>query len=209
MPDSMMSFLNSGSFPPPPEEYVPGDILAFRGFTSGARPEEPGAGSLSVENSYLVARAMFIDSDLYNDARFDNAETWLLGDTFELMFQIRRHEDYYEFHSTPEGFRLQLHIPDYRTFRGIPHREKICEAGLEVRNRIRRSENLWESELRIPFSGIGLTEDELNGSRFVLVRQNHTHGKPAPEITATRVFPQTAHTPYLWHRLRCDQSGSR
>ena len=64
MPDSMMSFLNSGSFPPPPEEYAPGDILAFRGFTNGARPEEPGAGSLSVENSYLVARAMFIDSDL-------------------------------------------------------------------------------------------------------------------------------------------------
>lgn len=204
MPDPASAFSTGGALPPAPEEYYFGDTLAFRGFTSGSQPAEPGTGTLCVESSHLVARARFIDHDLYNDARSDNAETWLLGDTFELMFQIRGHEDYYEFHSTPNGFRLQLHILDYRTFRSIPHREKICEAGLEIRNRITPSEKLWESELRIPFSGIGLTEGELNGSRFVLVRQNHTHGKPVPEITATRVFPQTAHTPYLWHRLRCD-----
>lgn len=118
------------------------------------------------------------------------------------MFQIRGHEDYYEFHSTPEGYRLQLHIQDYRTIRSVPHEQKICEAGLQVWNRIDPERHLWESEPRIPFSGIGMHHGELTGSRFVIVRQNHTHGKPAPEITATRSFPVTAHTPYLWHTIK-------
>ena len=202
MRDLARSILKGEAFPEPPEEYSSGGVLAFRGFVDGSRPEEPGAGGLWVEDSHLVARAAFIDRDLYNDAREDNAETWLLGDVFELMFQIRGREDYYEFHSTPDGIRLQLHIPDCLTFRDIPHEEKICDAGLQVRNRIDRAGNLWESELRVPFAGIGLTEETLYGSRFVLVRQNHTHGRPAPEITATRVFPKTAHWPSLWHRLR-------
>lgn len=187
---------------PPPEEYELGTPLTLFGFVNGLRPEEPGAVQLSVDGDFLAARGVMIDHDLYNDTRRDNDTTWLFGDTFELMFQIRGHEDYYEFHSTPEGYRLQLHIPDYRTIRSIPHERKICESGLQVQNRIDPEKHLWECELRVPFSGIGLHRDELAGSRFVIVRQNYTHGKPAQVITATRIFPQTAHTPYLWHTVR-------
>ena len=186
---------------PSPEEYTLGTPLAMFGFVDGSRPVEPGAVQLSVDGDFLVARGVMIDHDLYNDTRRDNDTTWLFGDTFELMFQIRGHEDYYEFHSTPEGYRLQLHIPDYRTIRSIPHEEKICESGLQIRNWIDPEKHIWESELRIPFSGIGLHHDELPGSHFVIVRQNYTHGTPSPVITATRVFPKTAHTPYLWHKI--------
>jgi len=199
--EKLEPFLKTGSFPPPPVSCQSKEALSFYGFTDGTQPEEPGAALLYAADDCLVTCGVLSDRDLYNDARRDNDTTWLLGDTFELLFQIRGHEDYYEFHSTPEGYRLQLHIQDYRTFRSVPHEEKICDAGLMVRNEIERDRNLWKSELRIPFCGIGLTPDLLKGSRFAIVRQNYTHGRKNPEITSTQVFPRTAHTPYLWHRF--------
>ncbi len=200
--DKLFTALSGPAYQPPRASCRPGEILFYYGFTTGETPRDPGVASLCVEEDGLHAYGLLHSSSPSNRARTDNAETWLLGDVFELFFQIRGHEDYFEFHSTPEGFRLQLHIPDFRTFRGIPHREKVCECGLQVRNSMDPVHELWRSELMIPFEKIGLTPDLISGSRFTFARYQYPEkGGGAPEICSTNVFPKTAHMPSLWSEI--------
>lgn len=192
---------NRGDDPPPRGEYRFGEIQPLREFRTGAVPRETGFASLTLEDGKLCARGAFRDFDIYNDAVRDNEETWLLGDAFELIFGREGRRDYFEVHATPEGRKLQLHLPDHRTFRAIPHGEKLCELGLQVRTEVRRAENLWLAELTVPLAATGITPEEARTElRFVLVRQNHTRGR-LPEITAGRIFPETAHDPCRWHKV--------
>ncbi len=195
----LIDFIEAGNYPAPSSQYTLGQPLALCAIRDGSRLAEPGAAMLCVEGNYLKAYCVFYDSDIFNTAREDNAETWLSGDVFELFFQIKDHEDYYEAHTTPEMIRLQLHIQDYRTFRGVPFTEKICDFKLEVKTQIRRNENRWLAEMKIPFAAIGLDESAINGSKFVFARYNYTHGQESPVVSSSMVFSTTAHFPPHWH----------
>ena len=198
--ERLEKFLAVGEFPPPPENYTLGTPLALYHFTNGNIPEEHGAAILTAEENALHLYGLLHDRELFSKADRDNQKTWLLGDAFEIMFRRAGDEDYHEFHSTPDGIRLQLHILDYRTRPQIPYEDKICSCGLTVRNRRNSERDLWYSELIIPFDGIGLTPETVKGSTFVVIRQNHYYEKER-EISATRVFPETAHFPPLWHKI--------
>lgn len=195
----LIDFINAGNYPAPPSQYKLGQPLAFYGFRDGSQPAEPGAAMLCVEDNFLKAYGAFFDSDIYNNASEDNAETWLSGDVFEIFFQVKNREDYYEAHTTPEMVRLQLHIQDYRTFRGIPHEEKLEDFKIEVKTRVFHDQNRWLAEIKIPFNTIGLNESLLNGSKFVFARYNYTRGEGSPVISSSMIFPATAHYPPLWH----------
>jgi hypothetical protein len=47
---------------------------------------------------------------------------------------------------------------------------------------------------------MGLTRENIKGSSFTVIRQNHFRDKER-EITASCVFPETAHYPQLWHKI--------
>ena len=171
-------------------------IKILREFRTGTLFPEIGCARITVEAGILVARGAFRDFDIYSDATANNQELWKLGDTFELIFGEEGRQDYFEVQVAPNGPQLELHIPDCRTFRAIPHAKKICDIGLQSRTVILSEQNLWLAELRIPLRSVGISEDRL---RYVAIRQNHTHGRET-EITAGAVFPETAHTPELWER---------
>ena len=194
------NFLQAREFPAPPEYYTPGAPLALYHFTAGNIPEEPGAALVVFENNTIHLYGVMHDRENFNAATMDNQTIWDLGDAFEFMFRCAGQEDYHEFQTSPSGVRLQLHIQDYRTFRGVPFVEKLCDCGLEVSNFYDAEKQLWYSEMRIPFAGIGLTREKINGSSFTVVRQNHFRDKER-EITASQVFPATAHYPLLWHKI--------
>ena len=172
-------------------------IWILREFRTGVVSAETGCARVTVENGRIVARGAFRDYDIYSDATADNQELWRLGDTFELIFGEENRRDYFEVQVAPNGTQLELHIPDCRTFRSISHFRKVCDIGLQSRAIVLPEQNLWLAELRIPLRTVGIRDDHL---RFVAVRQNHTHGR-ATEISASAVFPETAHTPTLWNRL--------
>lgn len=195
-------FLRSGQQVKAPIEARLGQCLSYWDYKEGTVPRERGVAQLVVENGNLVAYGAFEDHDIHNNATEDNQETWELGDVFELFFQVHGHTDYYEAHTTPEGIRLQLHIQSWQTMRQESWESKLTDIGLKVKNEIRREENLWLARLELPFAEMELTEDLLNGSRFVFAHYSYTRGKEKPEITSTQVFPSTCHFVPQWHELK-------
>ena len=194
--DRLLAALNVDILP----EILPvhnfGDIVIYRKFRQKhCFPDERGAACLTLDGDFIHAHGLFQAADPSNRALRDNQETWLLGDVFELFFRYPGYEDYYEFHSTPEGRRLQLHIQDHRTFRNIPHEQKICESGLTVKNRIDHEKQLWFSELIIPLDG-----RSADGAHFAFARYSYTNG--VPEISAYPEFPETVHMPDLWPEIK-------
>ena len=139
----------------PPTEYILGTPLFFVNYLDGTAPAEPAAAMLTFADGHLKAYAAMCDSVIRNDATHDNGHTWETGDAFEFFFQPKYREDYYEAHVTPEQIRLQLHIQDYRTFRGVAHEQKICDIGLSVKTQIFHDRNLWLAEMDIPCAAMG------------------------------------------------------
>ena len=209
MSGDLAALLQSGKFPPPPVDYEPGTPLALYGFTDGAVPREPGAVRLRTTADELIAEGLLLDGDLFSRADGDGQKLWELGDAFEFMFQLPGRRDYYEFQTAPTGFRLQLHIMDCRTFRAVPHEQKLCDLGMTAEHGYDPETRLWRARMRIPLAALGATRRELAGAHFIFVRQNHAHDAAKPEITASRVFASTAHDPENWHRLRNPAGSAR
>lgn len=199
--ESLIEFLNSGNCDPAPDR-LPSCTggLVLRDYRTGAVPKERGVGAMEIAGGEVRAYAVFEDSDIFNTAAADNEKTWVTGDAMEFFFQTRGREDYLELHVTPEEKRLMLHISDYRTHREIPFEEKTFSGPVRVRTRILRERKLWCAEIAFPFELAGLTPERVSGSRFAICRYNYTRPEPEPEITSTRLLPDTGfHYPPGWH----------
>lgn len=85
----------------------------------------PGRIQLGWKDDTFLFLASFVDDCLFTQMTADNQEAWNLGDVFELFLKIPAHEDYFEFHLTPNGHRLQLHFPDANAI--IRIRDKLCD----------------------------------------------------------------------------------
>ncbi len=198
----LLQFLREGREVPPPHEYEFGTPLSFFRLQEGEMPRENGCAMLCCEPDRLHAYALFSDRDIYNDAEHDNDHTWEKGDTFELFFQIRGREDYYELHTTPPGYTLQLHVRNYRTFRRTPFEQQLVEGLIAGESEIDRERNLWLAGIVLPFAAIGLTPELLSGSRFSFARFNRNRGTEIPEISLLRPFQVTSHCPPNWLVIR-------
>ena len=181
----------------------PGELLSLRAFKGGGVPRERGVGTLVPEADALHIYAALEDSDIGNSATENNMKTWLTGDVLECFVQPNGSNDYYEFHVTPEGITLQLHLPPIERFRTIPFEQEICEAGLKAHAQKFPERSLWCGELIIPFRGIGVTPETVSGMRFAICRYNYNKKWSEPEISSTGVFPDgTFHCPSQWHLLQ-------
>lgn len=175
------------------------EVCLFQNFRTGGVPKHPTAALLQVEESGVRLTALMQAAHPENRADADDLETWLTGDALELFLQESGHEDYYEFHSTPEGFRLQLHLPDCITFRDIPHEQKICDAGLRVFNRIDHARKLWYCEMFVPYAGF-LT-GKARSFRFCLGRYDYEDTPEKPSISCWPLMKDTLHAPKEWRQF--------
>ena len=131
-----------------------------------------GGDMLTLESGALRISAAFRDTDIGNSARRNNEQTWLTGDAMECFLQVPGHDDYFEFHVTPENYTLQLHLPSAEGRASLPFEQKLCNAGIRTNARIERDRNLWCGEIVVPFAGIGLTEELTDGLAFAICRYN-------------------------------------
>jgi len=187
----------------PEPSYVPGTILPFASYKNpDAEPAERGRAVLNVEDNAFHVSAVLEDSDIFNTAKQNNEKTWTTGDVLEFFIQPAGRKDYYELHVTPEQITLQLHIPVTERSRKIEFEDCICDIGIIGKVRKDVPANRWTAEMIVPFSGIGVTGTELDGSRFAICRYNYNKKWEEPEISSTRFFPKgTFHCPPEWHVL--------
>ena len=175
------------------------EVCLFREFRTGGVPKHPTAALMRAEDSGVRLAALMRAAHPKNSADADNRQTWLSGDALELFLQETGRPDYHEFHSTPEGIRLQLHLPDHITFRNIPHERKICDAGLRVFNRIDPSRQLWYCEMFVPYAGFMTGAAET--FRFGLGRYDCEDDPEKPAISCWPFMKETLHSPEDWREF--------
>ena len=142
-----------------------------------------------------------------NAARCDNEKTWTTGDVIEFFIQAEGRDDYYEFHLTPEGIRLQLHLPHYSLLRKVPFENKICDCGLAAKT-LSLSDDLWVGEMRVPFASLSENGEEGMGeAKYCVSRYYYVN---ALEIEYSSYPPLPArgyHNPPCWACLKkCGES---
>lgn len=178
-------------------EHVAG-IFPLKRYPEGGEPSEKCVAMLGTSGGEIVVRAAAYDEHAKNKAVADNEKTWILGDVVEFFIQPPGQEDYYEFHVTPEGRRLQLHLMDYRTFREFSFESKCCDAGLRVKSNV--SGNVWLSEMRIPLSALGIAG--VSGVRFAVCRYDYG-ATGDPEMSSTMSGSELGfHNPPQWLTAR-------
>lgn len=175
------------------------EVCLFQIFGTGGQPEHPTAALLMKEETGVRLYALMHSAHPENRADADNQKTWQTGDALELFLQETGRPDYYEFHSTPEGIRLQLHLPDCVTFRNFTHEQKICDAGLQVFNRIDPEQKLWYCEMFVPYAGF--MKEKNSSFRFGLGRYDYEDDPEKPAISCWPLMKGTLHSPEDWRKL--------
>ena len=197
MRNKLLDFLKTSEYKLADRNYILEEIVPLFEFKSGDTPQEKGVAICWCEDNMLHASGLFYDSELFNNSTYDNDKTWEKGDVFEFIFQKDGHEDYYEFHATPNGKKLEYHIPSSRTIRETPHEKKVCNCYLTIKNSYEN--NLWYSELIIPLTSLGISN--LNNCKCLFARQNYKLPNIKLEVTSSRIFPTTIHAPEFWHNI--------
>ena len=172
----------------------------FRAYGKTARPDDPprfpGVCKLEHDDRNFYASALLRTEKPWNRAVKDNDFTWRLGDTLEFFIQLKGREDYYEFHSTPNGIRFQYHVPDHKIRRELSHEAKCCDAGLKLFNEFRPEQKVWYSVLTIPFSGI---HADSPACRFMFGRYNYSDFPDGrPELSSWPFVVGGFDTPGSW-----------
>lgn len=171
--------------------------FALHRYPDWGEPAEPCMAVVGVDGGDLVVASAAVDSHLRNSATADNQNTWELGDVMELFVQVPGREDYYEFHATPEGRRLQLHLPDFRTLHRASLAERYCDCALAVKNAVR--DGVWLCQMRVPLARIDAAAAE--GLRYAVCRYNYgLSGKPELSTTMTDAS-RGFHNPPNWLAL--------
>lgn len=159
-------------------------------------PKFTGVCRLEHDDKNYYASILVRTQNPWNKAEKDNDFTWQLGDTLELFIQPKGREDYYEFHSTPNGIRFQYHIPDHRIHASLPHETKCCETGLKLFNEFHPEKQLWYSVMTVPFAGIHADGPDC---RFMFGRYNHSDFPgEKPELSSWPFIVGSFHAPPNW-----------
>ncbi|MDO5582420.1 MAG: hypothetical protein Q4G69_14955 [Planctomycetia bacterium] len=188
-----ISAKSANSNPP----YKPGDTLKMYK-RDGSAPVEPGTAQLICDGENLIITADFTDSDIGNSAVKNNEKTWTTGDVCEFFFQPVGREDYYEFHVTPNGITLQLHIPKLELLRVLPFEEKLFESGFKSEAKVEKGH--WTAKMIIPLSSLGKNV-KFEGSLFAVCRYNYNKNWDGPEQTSSTPLPTSFHSPSEWHKI--------
>ena len=116
---------------PPLPDFGARDVEVVRAAFAGAEPcalgqawcaeLEPGFAPGQVRAGWrrdsLLVFAELTDHDVHSAATGINQRTWELGDTFEMFLRPDGQEEYFEFHVTPNNYRLQLRFPSSEALR--------------------------------------------------------------------------------------------
>ncbi|MDO4573719.1 MAG: hypothetical protein Q4D98_00735 [Planctomycetia bacterium] len=160
----------------------------------GTAAREAATVQLACDGKNLVFIAEMIDSDIHNAARKNNVKTWQTGDVIELFFQPPGREDYYEFHVTPEGKTLQLHLPNGLRAQTDPFETMICETGFRASAQIWNGR--WTVRMEIPLAAMNASRAV--GGRTAMARHNYNKNWEKPEVTVSTPLVGTIHHPEEW-----------
>ena len=156
-------------------------------------PEEAGVAYAGATGRGLSFYVHLLDSDIFSRATGDEQKMPALGDVAEIFVKAgNERPDYWEIHVTPNGFLLDIHIPD---------RARISEGGTitweqvepfvppdsGATRRVAVTDSAWSVEVTVPWSAFGRDAPPAPGSvwQFAVCRYNYSGGLEDPELSST------------------------
>lgn len=121
--------------------------------------------------SSLHVFAEMTDLDIFNHATNHNQQLWLLGDSFEMFFQVANQPAYVEFHVTPNNHRLQLRYEDAEAASTLRLKDGLAGALLpagafESRVWVQPEVEQWFVYAEIPGMSVSGEAGALNGAQW-------------------------------------------
>ena len=174
-----------------PGKYRESALLPLRRYWEGpvAFPAEKGSAVVGAAEDGLSLYTCFIDSDIFSQATADNQRMWTLGDVAEFFVKPgAERSDYWEVHVTPNGYLMDLHIPDRERFSaGEVSWEEVIAPSSGTLRRVWRLEDRWAVEVRIPWKAFGLDSAPGPGTEwsFAVCRYNYNGGLEDPEHSSS------------------------
>ncbi len=156
-------------------------------------PEEAGVAYAGATGRGLSFYVHLLDSDIFSRATGDEQKMPALGDVVEIFVKPGSgRTDYWEIHVTPNGFLLDIHIPD---------RARISKGGTitweqvvpfvppasGATRRVAVTDSSWSVEVTVPWSAFGRDAPPAPGSvwQFAVCRYNYSGGLEDPELSST------------------------
>ena len=179
-----------------PRKYADCSTLPLRQHWRGADalPREGGVARIGASASGLAVHIRFEDSDIFSTATADQQRLWLLGDVVEVFVKPgRARDDYWEVHMSPNGFLMDLLIPDRPGYqRGDYDWETVNAADSGTSHQVRVEEGSWAAEAIVPWSAFGVAESPAPGATWQVgvCRFNFTGGLHDPELSSTASLTQ-------------------
>jgi len=157
-------------------------------------PTEGGVASVGAAPEGLSFYACLQDSDIFSTATADNQQMWTLGDVAEVFVKPgTERSDYWEIHLTPNGFIMDLYIPDRGRFmEGAITWDEAIAPNSGAARRVEVMEGKWAVELCIPWSSLGVEAIPSAGTvwQFAVCRYNYNGGLDRPEHSSTAPFTE-------------------
>jgi hypothetical protein len=169
-------------------------------------PLEGGLAFMWRNGEVLNVCAVLEDSDVFNTATEKNEKTWTTGDVMEFFVMPSSSDDrYFELHLTPNNATLELDLPGEFKRQEVEFEDMFYDSGFTYKAEAFSNEHGisgWWGLMSIPFTSIGLTNDNLKGSTFSVCRYNYWRNEEKPEQTTTSYYPEGGfHQPKYWHSL--------
>jgi len=177
-----------------PAKYRDCEKLVLRQSWEEAVPAEAGTAYVGAAEAGLSFCVVYEDSDIFSTATADNQQMWTLGDVAEVFVKpgVDR-SDYWEIHVTPNGFLMDIHIPDRQRFMGGEVTwDEVIAASSGTARRVQVLKDRWAAELVIPWAAFGVEGRPAQGGRwqFAVCRYNYNGGLQAPELSSTAPLSQ-------------------
>ena len=201
MPDSEIRCIEVGDAPAElgdmrPAKYRDCEALSLRRSWegAGALPKESGTAYVGAAEAGLSICAVYEDSDIFSTATADDQQMWTLGDVAEAFIKpgVER-PDYWEIHVTPNGYLMDIRIPDRQRFMGGEVTwDEVVAASSGTARRARVLEGRWAAELVVPWAAFGVEGRPAAGERwqFAVCRYNYNGGLRDPELSSTAPLSQ-------------------
>jgi hypothetical protein len=181
-----------------PDKYVSCQPLPFRQYWDGpdAVPQECGVAYVGCAPDGLWFYSCLQDSDIFSQATANDQKMWTLGDVVEFFVKPgRERSDYWEIHVTPNGYIMDLYIPDREEFiegpvsfdHALSHHS---EAAFQVEAFPEQCK--WCVEIRIPWQAFGADAPPPAGAtwQFAVCRYNCNSGVADPELSSVAPFTE-------------------
>ncbi len=152
-----------------------------------SKPQELGVAYVGHNNDGLHFYTYFEDSDLFDTATEDSKILCQFSSVAEFFILPSGTETYWEIHLSPNGFFMDLKIPDNKGFRSQKYNfDDMLNCNSGASYQVQKGDDFWITDITIPWSSFQRKDIPFGETwRFAVCRYNYKGSLDELEYSST------------------------